>query len=94
MAGFAIVECVTAGRSHSRLHFHHRSLARLSAASGIGAELLRRIEGSANAERATGIWLHVDPENTTAIRLYERIGYRKDSRADHYYARNRPAPSM
>lgn len=58
---------------------------------GVGAELLRRLEGSANAERAVAIWLHVDAENTDAIRLYERCGYRNTGRADHYYARNRPA---
>ena len=57
----------------------------------IGAELLRRIEGSANAERAIQMWLHVDIENTAAIRLYENSGYRNSGRADHYYARNRPA---
>lgn len=58
---------------------------------GVGAELLRRLEGSANAERAITIWLHVDAENAAAIRLYERLGYRNTDRADHYYARNRPA---
>jgi ribosomal-protein-alanine N-acetyltransferase len=58
---------------------------------GVGAELLRRLEGSANAERAVLIWLHVDMGNATAIRLYERNGYRNNGRADHYYARNRPA---
>lgn len=58
---------------------------------GIGAELLRHIEGSANAEGASQIWLHVDTENTAAIQLYERSGYHSRGRADHYYARNRPA---
>jgi [ribosomal protein S18]-alanine N-acetyltransferase len=58
---------------------------------GIGAELLRRLEGSANAERANEVWLHVDAENAPAIRLYERAGYAKTGRADHYYARNRSA---
>ena len=58
---------------------------------GIGAELLNRLESSANAERAVTIWLHVDTENTQAIRLYERMGYQNTGRADHYYARNRPA---
>lgn len=58
---------------------------------GIGAELMRRLEGSAHAERAVAIWLHVDAENATAIRLYERLGYRENGRAEHFYARNRPA---
>jgi ribosomal-protein-alanine N-acetyltransferase len=58
---------------------------------GIAGELLRRLEGSANAERAIEIWLHVDAENAPAIHLYARSGYQKSGRADHYYARNRPA---
>ena len=58
---------------------------------GIGAELLRRLEGSANAERAIAIWLHVDMENAAAIRLYERLGYQSSGRAEHFYARNRSA---
>jgi ribosomal protein S18 acetylase RimI-like enzyme len=60
-------------------------------AQGIGAELLRRLEGSANAERAIAMWLHVDMENASAIRLYERLGYQNSGRAEHFYARNRPA---
>lgn len=58
---------------------------------GTGTELLRRLEGSANAERASEIWLHVDAENVPAIHLYERSGYHKSGRVDHYYARNRSA---
>ena len=58
---------------------------------GVGAELLRRVEGSANAERAVAIWLHVDIENASAIRLYERLAYSNSGRVEHFYARNRPA---
>lgn len=90
MAGFAIVEFIRhvtptiAYISTIEVLPQHRGC-------GIAAELLRRLEGSANAERATGIWLHVDVENASAIRLYERSGYRRAGRAKHYYARNRPA---
>jgi len=58
---------------------------------GIGAELLQRLEDAATAHRSIAIWLHVDAENAPAIRLYERSGYRDSGRAEHYYARNRPA---
>jgi [ribosomal protein S18]-alanine N-acetyltransferase len=90
MAGFAIVEWaqqvtgIVAYIATIEVLPEHRG-------RRIGADLLRRVEGSANAERAIEIWLHVDIENTAAIRLYERAGYRNSGRADHYYARNRPA---
>lgn len=90
MAGFAIVEWaqqvtgIVAYIATIEVLPQHRG-------RRIGADLLRRVEGSANAERAIEIWLHVDIENTAAIRLYERAGYRNSGRADHYYARNRPA---
>ena len=90
MAGFAIVEFI---RQVSPTVAYISTIEVLPAhrGGGIGAELLRRLEGSSNAEGATGIWLHVDMENAVAIRLYERLGYCKTSRANHYYARNRPA---
>ena len=90
MAGFAVVEWtpqalgIVAYIATIEVLPEYRGL-------GIGAELLRRLEGSANAERADTVWLHVDIENISAIRLYERLGYRNTGRADHYYARNRPA---
>ena len=90
MAGFAIVEWspqvtgIVAYIATIEVLPEYRGL-------GIGAELLRRLEGSANAERAIEIWLHVDTENSSAIRLYERSGYQKAGRANHYYARHRPA---
>jgi len=58
---------------------------------GIGAELLRRVEGSARAAGSNAIWLHVDAENSAAIRLYERHDYIAQGREDHYYTRSRPA---
>lgn len=70
MSGFAIVrwsesaayiETLEVGLDHRR--------------KGIGAELLRRLEDSARVAGAQLIWLHVDAENASAIRLYESHGY-------------------
>src|SRR5438270_7915153 len=65
MAGFAIVEWtqqiagIVAYIATIEVLPQHRG-------RQIGAELLRRIEGSANAERAIQVWLHVDIENKAA----------------------------
>jgi ribosomal protein S18 acetylase RimI-like enzyme len=53
--------------------------------------LLRRAEGSARAAGAALVWLHVDAENSTAIRLYETHGYAHRGREENYYPRRRPA---
>jgi ribosomal-protein-alanine N-acetyltransferase len=58
---------------------------------GIGGELLRRVEDSAGASGAAAIWLHVDAENSAAIRLYERHRYLRQGREEHFYARHRAA---
>jgi ribosomal protein S18 acetylase RimI-like enzyme len=56
---------------------------------GVGEELLRRLEGSAQEAGALAIWLHVDAGNAAAIRVYERGGYRLSGREEHYYGRGR-----
>jgi ribosomal protein S18 acetylase RimI-like enzyme len=56
---------------------------------GIGNELLRRIENSAHERGALAIWLHVESQNSGAIRLYESHGYRCEGRNDNYYANGR-----
>jgi len=58
---------------------------------GVGSELLRRVEGSAQGAGAIEAWLHVDVKNSSAIRLYEAHGYRNAGEAEHYYARGRAA---
>lgn len=58
---------------------------------GIGTELLRRMEDSAQAAGATVIWLHVDAANDVAVRLYQAHGYRHQGRQEHYYDRGRAA---
>ena len=90
MAGFAIVEWAQQ-ITGIVAYIATIEVLRERRGQGIGAELLRRLEGSANAERAIEVCLHVDTENAPAIRLYERSGYQKAGREDHYYARHRPA---
>jgi len=58
---------------------------------GIGSELMRRLEGSANAEGAVAIWLHVDETNAAAIQLYRSHGYQHTGRTENYYTRGRAA---
>jgi ribosomal protein S18 acetylase RimI-like enzyme len=58
---------------------------------GVGGELLRRMESSACAARASVIWLHVDARNAGAIRLYERQNYQLRGSEPDYYGRGRAA---
>jgi ribosomal-protein-alanine N-acetyltransferase len=58
---------------------------------GVAAELMRRLEASAIEAGARFIWLHVDAENSTAQRLYERHGYTRQGREENYYPRGRAA---
>jgi ribosomal-protein-alanine N-acetyltransferase len=90
MAGFAIVEW-TALPKGTVAYIQTIEVHPASRRSGIAAELLRRVEDSARAAGAVGIWLHVDSENTAAIHLYESRGYARKGREEHYYARHRAA---
>ena len=58
---------------------------------GIGGELLRRIDDSARDNSAQAIWLHVDSQNGSAIRLYESHGYVCQGRKENYYPQGRAA---
>lgn len=58
---------------------------------GIGAELLRRMEKSACAAGASLIWLHVDAENQSAIRLYEAGSYQLEGSEKDFYPGGRAA---
>jgi [ribosomal protein S18]-alanine N-acetyltransferase len=58
---------------------------------GVGAELLRRLEESASAAKASMMWLHVDAENTAAIRVYQAHGFVLHGREEDYYGRDRAA---
>jgi ribosomal protein S18 acetylase RimI-like enzyme len=58
---------------------------------GLGAELLRRMEGSARAAGAETIRLHVDEANAGAVRVYQRQGFKLSGREEGYYGRGRAA---
>jgi ribosomal protein S18 acetylase RimI-like enzyme len=90
MAGFAIVEW---NQEPDRVVAYIQTIevAAEQRGFGVGRELLLRIEGSALHSGASMIWLHVETENTAAIRLYEAQGYRCDGRQENYYPLGRAA---
>ncbi len=58
---------------------------------GVGRGLLARVEASARGAGAVSIWLHVDEQNSVAVRLYEAHGYSFEGRQEDYYAEGRAA---
>lgn len=59
--------------------------------NGVGGELLRRLENSAVEAGAKEVWLHVDAENGSAIRLYEAHEYVSEGREENFYPSGRAA---
>jgi ribosomal protein S18 acetylase RimI-like enzyme len=90
IAGFAIVD-LKASSNPLTAYIQTIEVTPGQRCQGIGNELLRRIEASAREAGAQSIWLHVDTENKTAIRLYEAHDYMRRSREEHFYARHRAA---
>jgi [ribosomal protein S18]-alanine N-acetyltransferase len=90
MAGFAIADLKASTKS-SAAYIHTIEVTPQRRGQGIGGELLRRVESSARDAGAGAIWLHVDTENSAAIRLYESHGYQVQRRAEDYYPRGRAA---
>jgi len=90
MAGFAIVD-LKASSDPPAAYIQTIEVTPAQRNRGIGAELMNRIEASAREAGAHSIALHVDTENSAAIRLYERHGYAPKGREEHFYARHRPA---
>jgi ribosomal protein S18 acetylase RimI-like enzyme len=90
MAGFAIVEW-SGGAGAIAAYIQTIEVAPEKRGQGVGGALMRSVEKSAQAAGATVIWLHVDAENTGAIRLYEAHGYRREGRKANYYPRGRAA---
>ena len=93
MAGFAIVDWA-GDRAHALTRESDRTIAYIQTVEvaaaqrnrGIASELLRRVEISASAAGAWGVWLHAAEQNAAAIRLYQAHGYRPEGREENYYA--------
>jgi len=88
LAGFAIVEW-TRRRAGISAYIQTIEVAPEQRGHGVGSELLRRVEASARSAEAVAIWLHVDAQNSRAIRLYEAHGYGCAGREEDYYASGR-----
>jgi ribosomal protein S18 acetylase RimI-like enzyme len=88
MAGFGVIDW---SRERGGLIAYIQTIEVLPAqrGRGVGAELLRRMEGSAREAGARAVGLHVDETNGDAIRLYEAHGYVCEGRSEDYYARGR-----
>ena len=85
MAGFAIVVW---SRQSEKITAYIQTIEVFPAQRkrGIATELLSRVESSATAAGAEGIWLHVAEENSSAIRLYQAHGYLPQGREQNYYS--------
>src|SRR6185437_2257888 len=79
LAGFAIVEW-SADEFSTVAYIQTLEVAQDQRGHGVGTELLRHMESSAQQQGASLIWLHVDAENAGAIRIYEAHGYRFEGR--------------
>ena len=90
MAGFAVVE-YSEEPDGKIAYIQTIEVAPPFRKRGVGAELLRRVNDSAQDGGAVLIWLHVDAQNDAAIRLYRSQDYLRQGRREHYYARGRAA---
>jgi ribosomal protein S18 acetylase RimI-like enzyme len=90
MTGFAIVEWVREA-NETAAYIQTLEVSPQARQRGIGAELLRRLESSAQSAGADLIWLHVDAENSPAIHLYESHAYQYKGREEDYYPNQRAA---
>jgi ribosomal protein S18 acetylase RimI-like enzyme len=91
LAGFAIVRCGNGEPEGRAAYIETIEVSQNWRGRGIGGELMRHIEVSAQAAGAILLWLHVDAENAAAIRLYEAHGYVREDRKEGFYPKGRAA---
>ena len=90
IAGFAIVEW-SVEPDESTAYIQTIEVLPEFRRMGVAGKLMCRLEDSAGKAGANLIWLHVDAENTTAQRLYEMLGYKRQGREENYYPRGHAA---
>ena len=90
MAGFSVVEW-TMRSGETRAYVQTIEVLPELRGRGAGRELLEHVERSAADAGAASLWLHVDESNASAIRLYEKHGFLRAGREEHYYAEGRGA---
>lgn len=61
---------------------------------GIATKLLEKLIETAKLQKATLITLEVDETNTNAIKLYEKLNFKKISLRKNYYGQNKNAIIM
>jgi ribosomal-protein-alanine N-acetyltransferase len=91
LAGFAVVNCKEQEPGRTIAYIDTIEVIQNWRGQGIGGALLNHMEDSAKAAGASLIWLHVDAENTSAIRLYETHGYALEGRKEGFYPQKRTA---
>lgn len=58
---------------------------------GLATEMMQRADDIAREANVDALALHVWVENEGAIRFYERIGYQRAGRVEHFYTGSRDA---
>jgi ribosomal protein S18 acetylase RimI-like enzyme len=69
--------------SDSLLYITSVSVAPTARKQGIASKMIRKIHDIAEARSTESIFLHVDTENETVIRLYEKFGYEIQDKLIH-----------
>lgn len=85
--GFGVVGygIVNARKEWTWAHIMNVCVAPTLRRRGIGAQIMRHLMELARHQGLAGVWLEVRPNNTDALRLYRRLGFRVVGRRRHYY---------
>lgn len=85
IAGFAVAE-ISCGATDPAAYVVTLEVLPEFRRQGAARVLMARIEASAAAAGAGSMWLHVDPANTGAVRLYRSLGFAPRGEEPDFYA--------